>query len=75
MDDDSGETLQGQSSDLAVGRTSADAFEQVRDQPGEAARILDDSLELRGVGDHAQGALFAQPPQDLRSVEEVTSRG
>ena len=78
VDDDSGETLQGQSSDLAVGRTSsvADALEQVRDQPGEAARILDEAntsnFEVWAITREGRPfAPLAQPPQDLRSVENA----
>ncbi|HET8975254.1 MAG TPA: ATP-binding protein [Solirubrobacterales bacterium] len=78
VDDDSGETLQSQSSDLAVGRTAsvADALEQVRDLPGEAAHILDDAntstFQVWAIT--RKGSPFAplaQPPMDLRTVENA----
>jgi signal transduction histidine kinase len=78
VDDDSGATLQSESSDLAVGRTSsvADALEQVRAQPGEAARILDEAntenFQVWAINRRGNAfAPLAQPPQDLRTVENA----
>ena len=78
VDDDSGETLQGQSSDLAVGRTSsvADQLEAVRAQPGAAAGILDeantDNFQVWAITRKGRPfAPLAQPPTDLRSVENA----
>jgi two-component system, OmpR family, phosphate regulon sensor histidine kinase PhoR len=76
VDDSSGRTLQSESSDLAVGRTTsvADALEQARMQPAEEARILDeantDNFEVWAI--NRKGGPFAPsatPPRDLRTVQ------
>ncbi|HEX2359234.1 MAG TPA: ATP-binding protein [Solirubrobacterales bacterium] len=76
VDDSSGRTLQSESSDLAVGRTTsvADALEAAQMQPGEAAEILDEAntenFEVWAI--NRKGGPFAPaatPPRDLRTVQ------
>ena len=76
VDDSSGRTLQSESADLAVGRTTSVADALGEAPKGGAAMILDDSntetfqvwaIDRRG----GPFAPLATPPADLRTVEQA----
>ena len=80
VDDSSGRTLQSESGDLAVGRTTGLADQVADADKGEAARILDDAntetfqvwaINRRG----GPFAPLATPPADLRRIEQAGDAG
>ena len=80
VDDSSGRTLQSESGDLAVGRTTSVADQIAEAEKGEAARILDDanSETFQVWAINRRGGPFAplaNPPADLRTVEQAGQAG
>ena len=80
VDDSSGRTLQSESGDLAVGRTTSVADQVAEAEKGEAARILDDAntetFQVWAI--NRRGGAFAplaNPPADLRTVEQGGQAG
>jgi two-component system, OmpR family, phosphate regulon sensor histidine kinase PhoR len=80
VDDSSGRTLQSESGDLAVGRTTSVADQVADAGKGEAARILDEAntetFQVWAI--NRRGGPFAPlavPPADLRTIEQAGQAG
>jgi hypothetical protein len=78
VDDSSGRTLQTESADLAVGRTTsvADALGEAEKKRGGAGKILDDAntetFQVWAINRRGRPfAPTATPPADLRQIEQA----